>query len=174
MIRQATTADVAAVARVHVESWEAAYRGLMPDAVIDSFTLDGRIEQWGRFLASPGARAALVAEHDGVIGMASFGPAGGDDVDPAVVGEVYAIYVLPDHWGHGHGRTLMDGAVTWLGDHGFADAVLWVLEANARAHAFYQAGGWRPDGATHLQVLPAGVLAELRYRLPISDRHGHG
>ena len=33
-LRVATAADVAAVARIHVESWKVAYRGIMPDDVI--------------------------------------------------------------------------------------------------------------------------------------------
>ncbi|OFW67259.1 MAG: hypothetical protein A2Z12_05975 [Actinobacteria bacterium RBG_16_68_21] len=168
MIRPATPADVAAVARVQVASWEAVYRGLMPDAVIDSFAVESRTEQWTRFLAAERAdRIALVADHDGeVVGMASLGASRDPSHDPVAVGELQAIYVAPDHWDHGHGRDLMDAAITWLRSRGFTEAFLWVLTGNTRARRFYEAAGWQPDGI-RIEVLAGGSLEETRYRVRV-------
>jgi GNAT superfamily N-acetyltransferase len=125
----------------------------------------------------------LVAVPDGpqaVVGYASFGPersvlaslppfssppgepglteagAGGQ------VGEVYALYVTPDWWSTGTGRSLMSRAVAALTDAGYARAVLWVLEANARARRFYERAGWAPDGASNVLDGLGGVV-EVRY-----------
>ena len=46
MIRPATVDDAAAVAHVHVSSWRSTYRGLMPDAVLDSLSVERRAEFW--------------------------------------------------------------------------------------------------------------------------------
>jgi GNAT superfamily N-acetyltransferase len=170
MIRPATAADALAIARVQVESWEGVYRGLMPDALIGSFTVENRTEQWERFFASPGARTAFVAEHDGVVGMASAGPARGDDVSPTLVGEVYAVYVLPGHWNHGHGRDLMEAATAGLAGQGFSEAILWVLKGNDRARHFYERAGWHLDGHTQVEVLPEGSLEEVRYGRDLGTR----
>ena len=48
---------------------------------------------------------------------------------------------------------------------GYAEIVLWVLEPNARARCFYQALGFRPDGAERVFLEHSDVsLRELRYR----------
>jgi len=171
MIREATLAEVAAIACVQVESWEAAYRGLMPDPIIDSFTVESRTDQWASFLSSQRRdRIVLLADHDAdVVGMASLGTTRDRDLGLDAIGEVYAIYVVPGHWDHGHGRDLMDAAIGWFRSHDFREAILWVLESNTRADAFYQAGGWHPDGATRLDVLPEGTLSEVRFRRRFFD-----
>ncbi|EWH08043.1 putative acetyl-transferase [Catenovulum agarivorans DS-2] len=34
-IRKASIADISAIAQIHVESWQAAYTGLMPESYIE-------------------------------------------------------------------------------------------------------------------------------------------
>ena len=43
-VRAATADDAAGVARVHVDSWRATYKGLMPDAVLDGLSVDNRAD----------------------------------------------------------------------------------------------------------------------------------
>jgi hypothetical protein len=45
-IREATMADVAAIARVHVESWRATYKGLLPDGYLANLTYEQREPLW--------------------------------------------------------------------------------------------------------------------------------
>ena len=40
----------------------------------------------------------------------------------------------------------MAAALGRLGEGGFDQVTLWVLDSNARARRFYEAGGWRADG----------------------------
>ena len=82
-----------------------------------------------------------------------------------MVGELAAIYALPDVWGSGVGRRLMAAAVNVLHDAAFVDAILWVLEGNDRAQRFYEIGGWQLDGAAKDVVIADIPLAEVRYRL---------
>ena len=100
-----------------------------------------------------------------VVGFANVGPARDDDVDPSVVGELAAIYALPEVWGSGVGRRLLAAAVNVLRDAGNAKAILWVLEGNDRAQRFYEIGGWQLDGAAKDIVIADMPLAEVRYRL---------
>jgi RimJ/RimL family protein N-acetyltransferase len=46
-VRRATTADAEEIARVNVASWRAAYRGLVPDAVLDRMDPAGRTAHLG-------------------------------------------------------------------------------------------------------------------------------
>ncbi|MEU6929538.1 hypothetical protein AB0A05_10295 [Streptomyces sp. NPDC046374] len=43
-IREAAPSDAAAVAAVHIRSWRAAYRGLVPDAYLDSLDVGERTD----------------------------------------------------------------------------------------------------------------------------------
>jgi hypothetical protein len=50
----------------------------------------------------------------------------------------------------------------------YAEATLWVLEANARARAFYERAGWRHDGTRGFFERPGFAAPELRYRKLLS------
>lgn len=169
-IRRAEIRDAADLAQVHVRSWQVAYRGQLPDDFLDQLDDDvpRRTSQWERSIESAPERrwTQLVAEDAGrVVGFIGFGPARDE---PDRTGEVYAIYVQPDAWGRGFGRSLMTAAVQGLAREGYSEAVLWVLGSNARSRRFYEIAGWTADGGakTETMSLPFGAveLREVRYR----------
>lgn len=142
-MRLATPADARGIAEVQVAGWHATYRGLMPDEKLDAFTVDVRAPAWQGHLARHG-EVTLVLERAGVIvAFGSFGPS--RDVEGQ--GEVWALYAHPDAWGTGAGRALMDEGLRLLAGRGFARTMLWVLEGNTRAIRFYEAAGFRVEGA---------------------------
>jgi len=162
--RTAVPGDAAAIAHVHVAAWRAAYRGLMPDHVLDGLDEHQRAESWERLLASGETESpTFVAEVDGeVAGFVALGPSK-DEGQASVAGEVYAIYVRPDAWGSGTGRVLMELALSTLGDRSLSRATLWVLEGNERARAFYESAGWEPDGAVREDDSRGFRTREVRY-----------
>lgn len=161
-VRPAVPDDADAIARIHVETWRAAYAGLLPDDVLASLDVEARRRTWRGWLARdarPGA-ATFVAEGDAtIVGFASTGPAR----DEEATGELYAIYVEPDHWGTGAGRLLLEHAEAALREDGYGAALLWVLEGNERAERFYRAAGWGQDGLK-LDLLMGAEVTERRYR----------
>jgi GNAT superfamily N-acetyltransferase len=170
-IRRAFADDALGVATVHVRSWQAAYKGLLPDLYLDQLDVERRRAAWARDIEEadwPRAGTLVATEANGnVVGFAHVGPARDDDLDPAVVGELAAIYALPEVWGSGVGRRLMAAAVNVLRDAAFGAAILWVLEGNDRAQRFYEIGGWQLDGAAQDIVIADTPLAEVRYRLAL-------
>jgi GNAT superfamily N-acetyltransferase len=166
-IRPAKVRDVRAIAKVHVRSWQEAYQGLVPQDYLDGLDPARRAAGWEqsvRSLPRPG-RGVLVAEtSDGVVGFSSFCPARDSDCDPERVGLVLTIYLLPSALGKGIGRSLMAAVVSALADAGYAEAVLWVLDTNARARSFYAKAGWAPDGAAKQDDELGVTLSEVRYR----------
>jgi GNAT superfamily N-acetyltransferase len=143
-IRPITEADIDAVAEVHVRTWQAGYAGIVPAEHLAGMDPARNAEHRRAREPRPGQHT-LVADVDGtIVGFVAFGP---DRSDPRR-GELYAIYVHPDHWGEGAGRRLIEAARTGLADAGFADMRLWVLADNARARRFYERAGLAPDGAT--------------------------
>lgn len=170
-IRPAQVGDAAALALVHVRTWQAAYRGQMPQEYLDQLDPVQRRALWKHWIQHVAPRAGTcVLEHeaDGVIGFISVSPSRDDDADPATIGEVTAIYLLPTHWGSGGGRMLMGAGLRHLADAGYASALLWVLETNTRARRFYEAGGWQPDGTSKVDDTRGFPLAEVRYRRHIA------
>jgi ribosomal protein S18 acetylase RimI-like enzyme len=163
-VRAATPDDAEAISRVHVESWQVAYRGLVPDAYLDALSWPDRVEERRERLRQGGAggvRTAVVADPD-VAGFVAWGP-DRDDGEAAGAEEIYALYVDPPRWREGIGRVLLSHAVAASAA---APAVrLWVLEGNARARTFYRRSGFVEDGARKTIELGGRELPELRYRL---------
>jgi GNAT superfamily N-acetyltransferase len=147
-----------------MRSWQVAYRGHIPDPVLDALP-----ESRERRLAQHLARrdTVWVAEEEGaIVGHAAIGPCRDDD-QPSGTGEVYAIYLAPEAWGRGIGRELFTKAVDELRAAGFTRATLWVLETNARARHFYEAAGWRADGARKADEVGGAALIEVRYAVDL-------
>jgi GNAT superfamily N-acetyltransferase len=144
-VRRAGAVDAPEVARVQVTGWHEAYTGRMPQSILDGLNVDRSTRWWhmiisgGEPLDAPGE--VWVAECDGtVIGFASAGTSRDEDRVPGER-ELYAIYVLAEHYGSGAGQALLDAAI------GRSAASLWILEDNPRARAFYERNGFRSDGS---------------------------
>ncbi|GIM89449.1 GNAT family N-acetyltransferase [Paractinoplanes toevensis] len=160
-IRPITEADYGAVGEVHVRTWQVGYAGIIPADYLAALDPAVSAERRRTEPRPPGAHT-LVAEEDGrIVGFVSFGP---DRTDPRI-GELYAIYVLPDQWGCGTGRQLLTAAKETLKASGYPEMRLWVLAENDRARQFYERMDLAPDGATDTYT-PRGTeaqLPELRY-----------
>jgi GNAT superfamily N-acetyltransferase len=148
-VRLAAREDARAIATVRIETWRAAYEGLIDQAVLDRMNVDReaqrRAELWEHY-HSDARGAELIAEVDGELaGWAAMGPS--LDEDLSADGQIYAMYALPSFWSAGVGHALMVDAESRLRAAGFESAHLWVLQGNERAGSFYERHGWREDGA---------------------------
>jgi GNAT superfamily N-acetyltransferase len=171
-VRRAAAGDARGIAEVQTRSSQAAYRGIAAQGYLDGLRPELRVPVWDNILSTGEwpERGTLVAgngDGTGVVGFLSFYPPGDNDVDPATVGEVAAIYVLPAYWGRGVGGSLMAQGLRAIAESGRTEAVLWVLEANDSARGFYAANGWSPDGATKPHRMGAETHLAVRYRRPV-------
>lgn len=167
LLREAEPGDALAVARVHVRSWQAAYRGLIPDEYLDQLRPEDRAQHYDfatRDSRKP--RTIVAVEEDAILGFATTAPARDSDLDG--YGELYALYVDPQHWGRRVGLALIQAARGRLLEMGFRDALLWVLAGNARAERFYEKDGWVKDGARRTAEVWGLRLHEERYRRALS------
>jgi ribosomal protein S18 acetylase RimI-like enzyme len=163
-VRLATAADADAIGRVQVESWRAAYRGLLPDDAIAGFDVRQRQQLWREGLSRtprPGSATFVVEEIGEVIGFASVG--GSREPNAVQEGELYAIYLHPTCWGRGIGRALIQRAEESLRASGFRSAILYVIEGNERGERFYRAAGWEADGSK-VEAFQGATVTEARYR----------
>lgn len=182
-IRRATSEDAGEIAAVQIVTWRAAYVGLVPAAHLQALSLAGRTETWRRLLNESGAppkvadeqlavgelTATWVAISEGVVvGFADAGPTRDTDA-VGRIGELRAIYVLPEAWGTGVGHALHERATEWLRQRRYVTASLWVLEGNARARQFYERHGWRLEGTVAPIELAGETVTEIRYELDLGD-----
>jgi GNAT superfamily N-acetyltransferase len=166
-IRQAIVADAPRIAEVHVCSWKVGYRGLLPQDLLDGLDPRQRVPRWEAILEQstwPNGATLVAQEADHLVGFAHLRPTRDDDQNPALVGEVASFYVSPELWGKGVGRALMEASCEALTAAGFLAASLWVLGSNARAIGFYEALGWRDDGAVKDDIVGGTPIRDLRYR----------
>ncbi|MBV9648328.1 MAG: GNAT family N-acetyltransferase [Candidatus Eremiobacteraeota bacterium] len=162
-LREARPEDALAVARVHVRSWQTAYRGVIPDAYLDNLKAEDRAGRYTFGCCDPGAPLTIVAtEENDVLGFVTIGSS--RDEDPSQAGEIFALYVDPSRLGSGLGRSLMSEAKNRLYGQGFDNAVLWVLLENERALRFYRADGWIPNHAVRDREVWGVMISETRYR----------
>ena len=162
-IRPAEPEDALAVARVHVRTWQVAYRGLLPDEYLDQLRAEDRAVRYQFRDLDPLRPWTIVADEAGVIrGFATTVPANQADLPDC--GELAALHVDPDHWRRGIGAALVSAARTRLRDLGFRKAMLWVLAGNVRADRFYRTDGWMPDGVSRIDTVWGAEVNELRYQ----------
>lgn len=163
VVRQAEPDDAEALAEIIVSSWRAAYADILPlDALAGSFMSTAfRRRMFERRLVEPGGTRIFIGLGGGKPCGLSFVDASNADGLPRC-GELHCLYLLPERWGSGLAAKLMDASLAFLCESGCERVLLWVLEENRRARAFYEKHGFVPDGEVKASGLPGAPL-ERRY-----------
>ncbi|MEA4816953.1 MAG: GNAT family N-acetyltransferase [Lachnospiraceae bacterium] len=146
---------------VHSKSWQKAYRGIIPDHVVDAFTPEKRTEVFKEAIASRPEEYYLFKANSIPAGIALLHKShekNAVDTD----GEIYAIYFHPDFWGTDVTHKAFEFCINRLKERGFTKINIWVLEDNKRARKFYEKYGFVFDGSKQ-QVELGKPLTEIRY-----------
>lgn len=141
-IRLASIEDIRPALQMKQQAWREAYGHLRPESFFEEHeaNLESEVAWWERGFAS-GAQFFIAELADGtIVGLAGGTPAIDEDRDAGVDIELGMLYVLSPMYGTGMGQHLLE---TVLGQR---DALVWVLEENARARAFYAKQGFGADG----------------------------
>lgn len=156
-IRHATRSDAGAIAAVHIASWEASYRGILPDEEFEKRPLQRRRQQWAECLKQPERITLVASDGNGEVkGFAS-----------AVLLEegdfhsyLQTLYLQPGVKGRGLGRALLAAISQELLSAGARNMVLRTLRLNP-ARGFYERLGARliPEG----MELEAGTFDDVVY-----------
>ncbi|MFF0343626.1 GNAT family N-acetyltransferase [Kribbella sp. NPDC004875] len=159
IVRPARPDDLPDAAEARVASWRAAFTGLVPQDFLDAMDPSAIASSWADSIAAGRSRIHVAVRHDKGIGYAGVGPERAPQAPPTT-GELYALFVHPDHWGTGAGRALTDAACDDLRDAECTTVGLWVLEANSRARTFYTRYGFTETAGRTYSSL--GKLPEIR------------
>ena len=141
-IRSANIEDSGNIARLHVDSWRTAYRGILSDSVLDNLSYAQRESMWRTCLDNIESKEFLyVAEDDDgkIVGFANGGPA--TDSNCGYDGELTGLYVLDSDRGLGIGSKLFGQAVETLCEDGHTSLLIWVLEKNPYRRFYQKMGG---------------------------------
>jgi GNAT superfamily N-acetyltransferase len=163
IVRPARPEDVDDIVEIGLAAWREGYHGvvsanLMPDRMALRARISERVDQ--------GSRHVAVAELDSAVrGWITFGPSR-DAGATRYVGEVWALNVHPDVWRRGVGRELVAYALERLALDGFSEVTLWTFRDTPRSRSFYEALGFRGDGASQRRHLSGGAT-EVRYRMAL-------
>jgi len=118
---------------VHVDTWRAAYRGIVPDAHLDGLSYDESERLWQDAISTGDGR---------VFGFASGGPRERFSRElREYEGELQTVYVLPSHKGTGAGRRLVVAVARYLAEQRVNSMLLWVFTENRPARRFYESLG---------------------------------
>src|SRR3954454_1176985 len=98
-IRLANSDDALAVADVHVRSWQAGYRDLLPADYLDGLRAEDRAARYDLGNRNPSRPVTFVAvDGDAICGFATVAQS-----DASGCGELTALYVSPQRWRSGAG-----------------------------------------------------------------------
>jgi ribosomal protein S18 acetylase RimI-like enzyme len=163
-IRSARPQDALDIATIHVEAWQVAYRGIVPDEFLRALSIEQRHAVWQRNLEAGESMTWVAKDGDTALGWISAGRS--RDVDARQsTGEIWAMYVGPHHWSKGVGHALCATAEQELRTQAFTDVTLWVLKENARALRFYLSNGFIRDACDERTIERGGkALSEVRMK----------
>lgn len=164
------------MAEAHVRAWQTAYRGIVPDEYLDGLEVAERTQRWEAVLRGdvvvkgvPRPNDHVVEVDRKVVGFANVGRFR-DEPGDGTVGELWAMYVHPDHWGSGAGAELMRQTIADFESAGFSRACLWVLAGNERAQRFYRKHGWSDDGVSQSLQIGGTTIIEVRFSRTVSGQ----
>ncbi|MCL2517883.1 MAG: GNAT family N-acetyltransferase [Oscillospiraceae bacterium] len=146
----------------HVSSWRSAYKGIVPDDVLDNLSVDELTEKFKKELETKFYSYYCAVYNGKIIGHFCFGKS--LDEDKPNAGEVRGIYLIEEFWDKGYGKAMMNFAVNSLKEKGYKEIIVWVLEENHRARRFYEKCGFVFDGKKQ-DIIIGKPIPEIRYSL---------
>ena len=139
IIRAAHPADARTIARIHVDSWRAVYKGILPEPYLRRLNHSYMVQSVKRGLTAL-ENIYLIAEDSrgAPMGYICGGPERSGH--PIYQGEVYELYVSPAFQRRGTGRQLLSSLASHLDQINFHSLMVWVLASNPN-HRFYEKAG---------------------------------
>lgn len=140
-IRRAVPADAEAVARVRIDGWRQAYKGLVPQPSLDALSVEASVPLWQRVLAAPGDRAGVFVAvgESGVVGFAAANRL--DEPKHGCDAELTGVYLAREVQRRGLGRRLVGTVAAERAAHGATAMLAWVLAGSSAARRFLEALG---------------------------------
>ena len=154
MIREARPDEAATLAAIQRDASLAALAHIFPPEQYP-YPVDEVTQRWAEALADEEVSVFVAEEGGAPVGVAG---ARAEWLD--------GLYVLPEWWSRGVGRTLHDHVLEHLRAAGSKQCHLWALEHNERARRFYERLGWHEDGTSRVVPFPPNPI-DLGYTIEL-------
>ncbi|NYB75237.1 GNAT family N-acetyltransferase [Sedimentibacter hydroxybenzoicus DSM 7310] len=160
LIRYANLNDVEALGKIHSESSQAGFKGIIEDNILyDVFSLERRTNRFINELSIGEPKTAIAFENDQPAGLISFGKCRYGNNDESWT-EIWRVYLIREFWGSGIAKDLIEWGINEIRKTGIKNIELWVLEENMRARSFYEKMGFKHDNTF---IISDSDDKELRY-----------
>lgn len=153
-IRRANLADVAALSRLSIATFNQAFAHLYkPEDLEEFLTYNHAPSYYEDFLNDPKAAVWVAVNPKGeMIGYCTAAPCCLPAPDmPENSGELCRLYLLPECQGQGIGKTFLDTALAWIETH-FDHTYIGVFSENAGAQKLYKSYGFEKVAEYHFLV----------------------
>jgi len=161
-VRPASARDARGIAKLDVETWRAAYAGVLSTPYLVGLSERRREAGWRSVILHEPRDVRVAADALGtILGFGSCGPSRGER---DFAGEIFTLYVGPDWQNRGIGRRLLMALFRRLVAVGRNSAIVWVLRDNP-SRFFYERLGGRQTARKSLSVGGAWIEA-LAYGWP--------
>lgn len=155
-VRPATLRDAKAIAEIHVNVSQAAFKGVVPGEKMPAIPVDKSQAYWRDAIEFNEPQVYVAVEDGKVVGFVGFDRSR-DKGTPNTMGEIWAIYAATSHWGQGVGLTLWDAARDGLLEEGCTKVTLWVPLGNERALHFHDLAGFKRE-MTSIKTVAVGTV----------------
>ncbi|MBU2410440.1 MAG: GNAT family N-acetyltransferase, partial [Gammaproteobacteria bacterium] len=156
--------DAKAIAEVHAASARAAYTDILPEDQLRALAPVTREAKWREAIEYNEPQVRVATLDGAVVGFVGFDRSR-DPKTPSTTGEIWSIYLLPEHWGKGVGVALWDAARDGLEEEGCTVVTIWVPLRNERALRFHELAGFKRELKTAKTTALGGVkIEEIRLR----------
>lgn len=141
LIRPAVVEDVAVLARIQTQAWNAAFCDILsPEALAQATNLEETQDMHQFVLEHQLAHVLLLSVDGSPQGFCAWG--GNRDNLGEDAAELICIHSFPQFWGTGCNSQMMQHVLEAARDAGYTQLILWVFVDNTRARRFYEKHGF--------------------------------
>lgn len=95
-VRRADVNDAGVLGEIHASSWKIAYKGIVPDSMLDNISADKRQKYFEKALSEGWEEDFLIFAGDKAVGLMCIGRCRDEDKDDTY-GEIWGLYLLPEY-----------------------------------------------------------------------------
>lgn len=167
-LRKMKSSDATGVATIQVECWRKAYAGIIPDKYLASLDVNAKAKTWETGLSvNPDVIRIVALEKNIPFGFVAGLENRSSAFYPEIASEAWSIYVHPDHWKKGIGKSLLLAFIEEMRKLKHSTMIVWALEENLPARAFYESMGGVLQSQKQTQTYGGKSLSEVAYSFKI-------
>jgi GNAT superfamily N-acetyltransferase len=164
-VRRAVERDAKAIAQIQAAASQSAFKAQFPGEAMPEFdSLKKSQAYWREAIEFSDPQVLVATIGEDVVGFVGFDRSR-DPKTPATMGEIWALFALPSHWGQGVGLALWDAARDGLAEEGCTKVTAWVPLGYERALRFFDMAGFKRE-MTSIKTVLVGLtrIEEIRYK----------